>query len=71
MPWVLRNGVPTKVDGPVQVGEIDTRVTAPEVPASIHFEIPYEVACPECGKVYRTDSGLENHIASKHPDEEE
>jgi hypothetical protein len=28
---------------------------------------PETLTCPECGKEYKTESGLESHISDKHP----
>ena len=38
-------------------------------PTPIAPEAPDLYSCPHCDKEYKTESGLNNHLASKHTDE--
>lgn len=54
MPWIIEDGKPVKID----VG-----ISVPEVTVTREFD---ELVCPECGKEYKTQTGLDNHLDSKH-----
>lgn len=56
MPWRIIDGQPVKVTR----GEVAVTLPPPEVEVSTEIEVDLFV-CPECGKEYRTERGLENH----------
>lgn len=59
MPWRIENGKPVRVPAEVAVTkEFD----------GLAVEVTSEgvLVCPECGREYKTETGLENHIADKH-----
>lgn len=51
MPYIIQGGIPVRVEQTVTI----ERVTPAEPP---------DLACPECGKEYKTERGLENHKAT-------
>jgi predicted RNA-binding Zn-ribbon protein involved in translation (DUF1610 family) len=58
MGWKIENGRPVRES-------VRTTLSPPEV------EIKTEVAvtdfvCPECGREYKTERGLESHLSDKH-----
>lgn len=57
MPWILENGKPVRIDTQLSPQEIS--VTPPDLDEGL-------LVCPECGREYKTETGLENHLATKH-----
>lgn len=57
MPYVIQGGRPVRVEVTRTVGN------HPEVTVDIELEV---YACPECGKEYKTEYGLSNHLEDKH-----
>lgn len=55
MPYVVQNGLPVRV-------EVHVDLTPEEVPDPT----PVAFLCPECGKTYKTETGRDNHLATKH-----
>ena len=55
MPWVIRNGVPVK-----------SGLSPQEVTVAEEFDAATELTCPECGREYKTEAGLDRHISTKH-----
>lgn len=56
MPWIIENGYPVRQN-------VDTRVSPPEVTQSVEFDV---LVCPECGREYKTQAGLDSHLEDKH-----
>jgi hypothetical protein len=60
MPWRIENGQPVRIRPEVKV-----TVSPQEVTTTI--EVATDVfVCPECGKEYKTETGLDNHVDDKH-----
>ena len=53
MGWKIENGAM------VRVGPAPQEIT-------VQPEITDELVCPECGREYKTESGLTRHISDKH-----
>jgi hypothetical protein len=51
VPWKIRNGLP--------VQEVKTGLTPPEVTIEVDG-----LVCPYCGKEYKTERGLDNHLTT-------
>lgn len=61
MPWKLINGQPVRVEVSPQ------EVTVTKEFDGLEVEVTDGVlSCPECGKEYKTEQGLENHLDDKH-----
>lgn len=65
MPYRFENGKPVHFS-------VHTGPTPPEIPASTEFDevVPDVLYCPHCGRDYKTQAGLDNHIETKHDEEE-
>lgn len=57
MPYVIQGGRPMQVAVTRTVGH------HPEVVTDVELEV---FTCPECGKEYKTETGLTNHLEDKH-----
>lgn len=55
MAWKIVDGRPTKVEVTVGLSPAEVK------PAQIEVEVS-ELVCPHCGKEYKTERGLENHL---------
>lgn len=57
MPWRIENGQPVRVG-----------LTPQEVTVTKEFDDLADdvLTCPECDREYKTEAGLENHLATKH-----
>ena len=56
-PRIIQGGKPVQVTLTRTVGH------HPEIVTEVEFEV---FACPKCEKVYKTEGGLERHLADKH-----
>ena len=52
MPYIIQGGKPVRV-----VREVTIELSPPEIVTE-----PDAYTCLECGKVYKTERGLENHL---------
>lgn len=57
MPWRIENGYPVRYS-------VHTAPAPPEVKQTEEFD--EVLVCPECGRDYKTQAGLDNHIDDKH-----
>ena len=55
MAWKIENGRPVRTG--LTPPEVTTRTDAPSADLFV---------CPECGREYKTETGLDNHLADKH-----
>lgn len=62
MPWIIENGYPVRQNVSARQS-VDTRVSPPEVTQSVEFDV---LVCPECGREYKTQAGLDSHLEDKH-----
>jgi hypothetical protein len=58
MPWIIENGTPIR-------STVRQTISPPEVTITTEITLD-DLACPECDKSYKTERGLEAHIAHKH-----
>lgn len=56
MPWKIVDGQPQRTGGP----EVSIAVTPPEIKSPGPTEL--DLTCPTCGKEYKTERGLDNHL---------
>lgn len=57
MPYVIQGGRPVKVEITRTVGH------HPEIVTKIELDV---FTCAECGKEYKTETGLTKHLDTKH-----
>lgn len=55
MAWKVVDGQPQRVAGP----EVKAGLTPPEVTTEVD-----DLVCPHCGKEYKTERGLDNHLTT-------
>lgn len=54
------------VQGRPVKGNVSTTVAPPEVTARADAPAVDDLACPVCGREYKTEGGLTRHMADKH-----